>query len=211
MYYLQSRYYDPETGRFINADDVALLGADGTPLSYNLFAYCKNNPVLFEDHKGNFGLVAAVVLTGAVVGGLLGAFSAATTGGNVLESAIEGVLTGAVGAACGLLISNPVVAISCAAIGGMAVDYAPQATTQYIENGYLDSSKIDVGRIKKTGLLTGLGAAIPQFGQPTKYASDAFGTALIWGEGSTLITVADVVTTKINTSRNRNKNSQSAF
>ena len=40
FYYLQSRYYDPEIGRFINADDVLMLGADGTPLSYNLYAYC---------------------------------------------------------------------------------------------------------------------------------------------------------------------------
>ena len=45
LYYLQSRYYNPTLGRFISADDVAYLGADGTPTSYNLFAYCKNSPV----------------------------------------------------------------------------------------------------------------------------------------------------------------------
>ena len=45
LYYVSSRYYDPEIGRWINADDTAYLGADGTPLSYNLFAYCVNNPV----------------------------------------------------------------------------------------------------------------------------------------------------------------------
>ena len=43
MYYLQSRYYDPVIGRFINADGIGYLGADGTVLSYNLFAYCGNN------------------------------------------------------------------------------------------------------------------------------------------------------------------------
>jgi RHS repeat-associated protein len=45
LYYLQSRYYDPELGRFINADDVDYLCADGSPLSYNLFTYCLNNRV----------------------------------------------------------------------------------------------------------------------------------------------------------------------
>jgi RHS repeat-associated protein len=52
LYYLQSRYYDPETGRFINADDTDYLGASGTVLGYNLFAYCENNPVNCSDPTG---------------------------------------------------------------------------------------------------------------------------------------------------------------
>ena len=52
LYYLQSRYYDPEVGRFINADDVDYLGASGKPISYNLFAYCENNPVNNSDPGG---------------------------------------------------------------------------------------------------------------------------------------------------------------
>ena len=45
VYYLQSRYYDPEICRFINADSTDYLGATGTLLSYNLFAYCENDGV----------------------------------------------------------------------------------------------------------------------------------------------------------------------
>lgn len=52
FYYLQSRYYDPETGRFLNADDVDHLGASGMVLSFNLFAYCENNPVNSLDPSG---------------------------------------------------------------------------------------------------------------------------------------------------------------
>ena len=52
LYYLRSRYYDPEVGRFINADDTAYLGADKSPLSFNLFAYCCNNPVFISDRNG---------------------------------------------------------------------------------------------------------------------------------------------------------------
>ena len=70
FYYLQSRYYDPELGRFINADDAAYLGADGTPLSYNLFAYCGNNPVMGYDPTGHWdwgGVVAGLAMIAASV------------------------------------------------------------------------------------------------------------------------------------------------
>lgn len=50
FYYLNSRYYDPEVGRFINAD--AVLGANGGIVGYNLFAYCNNNPVNYSDPSG---------------------------------------------------------------------------------------------------------------------------------------------------------------
>ena len=53
LYYLQSRYYDPEIGRFISADDTQYLGASGTALGYNLFGYCENNPVNAADPTGN--------------------------------------------------------------------------------------------------------------------------------------------------------------
>ena len=52
LYYLRSRYYDPEIGRFVNADDTAYLGYDSSPLSMNIFAYCENNPVNDEDFTG---------------------------------------------------------------------------------------------------------------------------------------------------------------
>ena len=42
IYYLQSRYYDPTTGRFVNADSFEYLGASDNIKSYNLFAYCSN-------------------------------------------------------------------------------------------------------------------------------------------------------------------------
>ena len=49
MYYLQSRYYDPETGRFINVDGLVSTGGF---LGFNMFAYCKNNPVMLSDPSG---------------------------------------------------------------------------------------------------------------------------------------------------------------
>ena len=52
LYYLQSRYYDPKVGRFLNADDTGYLGASGTVLGYNLYTYCENNTANLMDHSG---------------------------------------------------------------------------------------------------------------------------------------------------------------
>ena len=50
FYYLQSRYYDPEVGRFINPDGYISTGTG--ILGYNMFAYCGNNPVNNFDPSG---------------------------------------------------------------------------------------------------------------------------------------------------------------
>lgn len=50
LYYLNSRYYNPEMGRFINADGI--IGANEDILGYNLYAYVSNNPVNFSDPTG---------------------------------------------------------------------------------------------------------------------------------------------------------------
>lgn len=70
MYYLQSRYYDPMVGRFINADESVCLGASGTVFGYNSFSYCENNPINMVDYSGYFGtpIQWACAAIGAVLG-----------------------------------------------------------------------------------------------------------------------------------------------
>jgi len=51
LYYLQSRYYDPEIGRFINADGYTSTGQGF--VGNNMFAYCNNSPVCLVDPTGN--------------------------------------------------------------------------------------------------------------------------------------------------------------
>ena len=53
-YYLNSRYYDLEVKRFINADTTDILSATGNLYDKNLFAYCDNNPVMRVDVGGEF-------------------------------------------------------------------------------------------------------------------------------------------------------------
>ena len=69
FYYLQSRYYDPTVGRFLNADDVRYLGIGSVSSGWNLYAYCYNSPTNYSDPSGNiaavddvfFGLFSIVV------------------------------------------------------------------------------------------------------------------------------------------------------
>ena len=56
-YYLNTRYYDPNVGRFLSPDTI--LGANGGLPGYNLYAYCNNNPVMFADPSGQ-----SLILTG---------------------------------------------------------------------------------------------------------------------------------------------------
>ena len=52
FYYLNSRYYDPNVGRFLNADGY--INANGDLIGFNMFAYCGNNPVNASDPLGRW-------------------------------------------------------------------------------------------------------------------------------------------------------------
>ena len=55
LYYLNSRYYDAKTGRFISPDNIDVICATPTALTdKNLYAYCDNNPVMRRDDGGQF-------------------------------------------------------------------------------------------------------------------------------------------------------------
>lgn len=73
LYYLQSRYYNPEWSRFINADAIAV--GEGELLGHNIFVYCKNNPVNMYDPSGYFSIGLGILLIGGLIlvatGGLI--------------------------------------------------------------------------------------------------------------------------------------------
>jgi len=72
FYYLQSRYYDPVTSRYLNADVLETMLLDQNDLlSTNLFAYCANNPVNNVDYNGMFwSRVIIAAASGAIFGGI---------------------------------------------------------------------------------------------------------------------------------------------
>ena len=66
-YYLQSRYYNPKFCRFINADELIDNGAG--IFGYNMYAYCLNNPVNYEDSDGEMAAAAGALAWGVAAGG----------------------------------------------------------------------------------------------------------------------------------------------
>ena len=60
LYYLKSRYYDPQVKRFLNADGYVQTG-DGL-YDKNMFAYCLNNPVNSSDPTGKFAWIVVGAL-----------------------------------------------------------------------------------------------------------------------------------------------------
>ena len=84
LYYLQSRYYDPAVGRFINADNYATTYKTST--GANMFAYCLTNPANCKDDGGE--------LANWLIGGVVGAVAGIV--GQVLSDAATSLLTGKV-------------------------------------------------------------------------------------------------------------------
>ena len=73
LYYLQTRYYDPEAGRFISPDSVQYANPEAVN-GLNLYAYCGNNPVMYIDPTGRFweiALAIAALLLFTPVGGVV--------------------------------------------------------------------------------------------------------------------------------------------
>ena len=82
LYYVSSRYYDPEIGRWISPEpnvDYGEFDEGAGLLAYNVYAYCANNPIIYCDLTGEFleyavaaeVVVCVVVVVVAFVGVLL--------------------------------------------------------------------------------------------------------------------------------------------
>ena len=113
LYYLQSRYYDPAVGRFINADNYATTYKTST--GANMFAYCLNNPANCKDDGGEL----ANWLVGGVIGAVIGGLSALAAGESFAAGALQGAVSGALaGAAVDVALAVIAVPVAGVVIAG---------------------------------------------------------------------------------------------
>ena len=133
FYYLQSRYYDPIVGRFINADTA--IGQIGNIHGTNMFVYCFNNPVSMSDPIGNwpklstiFTVVAVVAVSVAAVAVTVATCGAtapalAVAGGGIIGGVSAGTAATATGIAAGAMV-----VASASTLGAIASTVAEKAT-----------------------------------------------------------------------------------
>ena len=141
LYYLQTRYYDPEAGRFISRDSIEYAAPESIN-GLNLYAYCGNNPVMNVDPTGNawwewllgITIIVASVALSVVTAGMATPISAAL-GGGMLGAIVGGAVAGAVGGA----------------ITGFGISVA----TQGIFNGFSNINWGQVGWATLGGAVTG--------------------------------------------------------
>lgn len=100
MFYLNSRYYDAQTGRLLNADDTDVLLEDQENLTeHNLFDYCLNNPVNMADEDGEIAWWVAAAVGGAAFDTVAYIIGASISGHKITwsgvgKAALAGATTG---------------------------------------------------------------------------------------------------------------------
>lgn len=147
LYYLRSRYYNPKLSRFINADDVEALGADGDINGYQLFNYCMNDPVNRRDEAGSWSLpnwakvaIGAALIVGAAVVATVATGGVACFAYGAAIGAAKGAVSGAIGGAISGAIESRIATGSWdgaleAAIDGAADGFLGGAIGGFIVGG----------------------------------------------------------------------------
>ena len=162
LYYLQSRYYDPELGRFISSDNYATTY--NSAIGANMFAYCLNNPVLHSDDEGTWVHIAVGALVGGIVGAVSSVITQSLTGDgtidvvDVLIAAGSGAISGAL-AASGVGVVGQIAANAAIAAGGNAANQALDISRGRQEEWSWESFALDVGTGMVSGLIGGSGAS----------------------------------------------------
>ena len=102
------------------------MGDNGTAISYNLFAYCQNNPIMHSDPSGH-SIILACICIGAVLGGGIGAYASYKKTGEVKGWAV--VAGAAVGGLAGWGLGAAITSLGAATTGTITGTIA-QATPE---------------------------------------------------------------------------------
>ena len=163
--YMQARYYDPVIGRFYSNDPVNFLEhleRDNPVHGFGRYTYANNNPYLYVDPDGEFGVIGAVY--GAISGGV-GGFVAS---GDGVKNKLVGTFSGAVAGGAVGFVAPQTAHVAGMAIAGAAASAAGQvigsATSAAIDKGAenvsLGDVKVDAATTAAGGLGAGAGGVV---------------------------------------------------
>ena len=138
LYFLKTRYYDPEIGRFMTIDGIEYLDPE-TINGLNLYAYCGNNPVMRVDENGNawwHWLLGAVVV--------------------VFVAALTVVIAGAAAVALGATATTVNAVMVGATVGGLVAG----ATNLVMQGVTTNWQTVDYGALALSTFVGGASGAI---------------------------------------------------
>jgi RHS repeat-associated protein len=152
LYYLESRYYNPQWGRFTCGDVVSTISATLNQLTdKNLFAYCDNNPITRIDENGDFWNFVIGAAAGALISGTISAVSQLKENPEAWKTGSFWAHVGvdaAVGAINGTICASGMGVVGQAALNGLTSgvgDIAHQAINKGFSNVSLEqASKVAV-------------------------------------------------------------------
>ena len=176
LYFLKTRYYDPQIGRFMTIDDISYLDPENIN-GLNLYAYCENNPVNLVDYTGHapewlkwLGIGLAIVGTILVVA----AVTVLTCGVGTLA----GTMAGAViyGAAQGVVIGAAVGVVAGGVIGGALSGWSAEGILIGMGIGLGGGAIIGgvIGGFARASSFTANSAYISQYGGTPKDVLSTF-------------------------------------
>ena len=153
LYYINSRYYSPEFGRFISADTTDVLGVSEDLHDKNLYAYCDNNPVMRMDANGELWITALTVGVGiGVLTQAVADFGLGLLSGNSIGEIVQGLSPADYASAA---ISGALAATGISAMGSIVANAALGGAT-YLANC---SYKGEKANVVDFAISTGVGAA----------------------------------------------------
>ena len=163
LYYLNSRYYNPETGRFINAD-LGISEVGGELIGNNMFAYCFNNPVNMSDPTGNWPSWSTVLKAAAI---------AVTAVAVVAAVAVTVATFGATSIAATIVVSSAITIVAKAT--EVAVLQGKKSASEGKNTGQVATDIIEsvfdngVGTVTKTAVTKTAGYATGFYSQSSSF------------------------------------------
>lgn len=145
LYYLQSRYYNPQIGRFLNADGYVSTGQGF--IGNNMFAYCLNNPICLVDASGAFS-IGGILETAPGWLAVAAAITACLDGPLPVADILAAATIVAVGLTCTSSTSQKEEVVAEAAVATGSTPSGPYSVYFLCKAGDPNKTIVYVGRVK---------------------------------------------------------------